>query len=674
MCTFNNNYRIQSKANGATILTLGPATFWNPVITNKALLGKLTDPRCTFDPINSRWIVASQTTNNPGQILFGVSQNADPAGNWFLYSVTLGGSYLIDFPTLGFNKNWICVSINQYNSTGTTFTGGVQVVADYGAARAGTLSGVSTFTGAGTRFCAAPCVTVSATEDTLFVPTHLGSMAATFQVDVITGTPSTPVYTSGASQVRPGGVWTQPSGNQLPQSVPNAGTSACNPSPPCPIEAQDAQIRSAPIYRVDATTGRGYIYYTQSIRLTTPTNRNSVQWTKLTAALSAGAPSQFADGGRIDDAAGVNWYAFPSIAVNQYGDFLLGYSQFGSGIHPSAAYSVHVALDGLGTLRDPFIYKAGEDYYHKTFSTTTGRNRWGDFTTAQVDPSDDRTLWVLQEYGKNRVGADDGNTGSNGSKWASYWASVGTLGTYTITATPGPNGAISPGGAVSVPQGGSQTFNILPNACYQTSDVVVDGSSVGTPASYSFTNVQANHTISASFSQTSVTITSSAGAHGSISPLGATPVPCGSNQSYTITPDPNYVVSELLIDSAPVTPSQNYTFNNVTAPHTIDASFDGPVAVEDTPAHFALGPVIPNPMRRSAQVTFGLATAAKVRVSIVDLQGRELALLAEGSYPAGWHVATWNGRTAGNPAGSGLYFMRYQLGSQVLTRKFTLTR
>src|SRR5205809_456254 len=80
MCTFNNNYRIQSKANGATILTLGPATFWNPVITNKALLGKLTDPRCTYDPFNNRWIVASQTTNNPGQILFGVSQNADPAG------------------------------------------------------------------------------------------------------------------------------------------------------------------------------------------------------------------------------------------------------------------------------------------------------------------------------------------------------------------------------------------------------------------------------------------------------------------------------------------------------------------------------------------------------------------------------------------------------------------
>src|SRR5206468_7455615 len=164
--------------------------------------------------------------------------------------------------------------------------------------------------------------------------------------------------------------WTQPSGNQLPQSAPNVGTSACT-SPPCPIETQDAQIRSAPIYRVDAATGRGYIYYTQTVRLTTPATRNSVQWTKLTAGLSATSPgpsnAQFADGGRIDDATAANWYAFPSIAVNSRGDFIVGYSRYGSSLHPSAAYSLHLASDGLGTMRDPLSYKVGEDYYHKTF-------------------------------------------------------------------------------------------------------------------------------------------------------------------------------------------------------------------------------------------------------------------------------------------------------------------
>src|SRR5262249_40727270 len=109
-----------------------------------------------------------------------------------------------------------------------------------------------------------------------------------------------------------------------------------------------------------------------------------------------------------------------------------------STLHPSAAYSVHLASEGLGTIRDPLSYKVGEDYYHKTFSTNTGRNRWGDFSTAQVDPNDDRSLWVLQEYAKARTSTNDGTTGANGSKWSSYWGVVGGP-TPTVTIAPGPS-------------------------------------------------------------------------------------------------------------------------------------------------------------------------------------------------------------------------------------------
>src|SRR5262249_30686146 len=176
---------------------------------------------------------------------------------------------------------------------------------------------------------------------------------------------SAPVYTSGAAQTRTGGGWTQPSGNQLPQSAPVSGSSVCGATP-CPIESQDSQIRSAPTYRLDSTTGRAFIYYTQTIRLTAPVARNLVQWTKITPG-GGGTNPAFADGGRIDDATGVNWYAYPHIAVNSVGDFIVGYSRFGSTLHPSAAYSVHLASEGLGTIRDPLSYKVGEDYYHKTF-------------------------------------------------------------------------------------------------------------------------------------------------------------------------------------------------------------------------------------------------------------------------------------------------------------------
>lgn len=72
--------------------------------------------------------------------------------------------------------------------------------------------------------------------------------------------------------------------------------------------------------------------------------------------------------------------------------------------------------------------------------------------------------------------------------------------TNTITASAGANGSISPSGNVVINQGANQTFTITPNSGYQVSSVMVDGSSVGAVTSYTFNNVQANHTISASFS------------------------------------------------------------------------------------------------------------------------------------------------------------------------------
>jgi hypothetical protein len=146
---------------------------------------------------------------------------------------------------------------------------------------------------------------------------------------------------------------------------------------------------------------------------------------------------------------------------------------------------------------------------------------------------------------------------------------------YTITASAGAGGSITPSGAVSVSCGGTQSFTITPNGCYTTLDVVVDGSSVGAVPSYTFTNVLANHTIAASFvlSGATYTITASAGTGGSISPSGSIPVNCGDSQGFTITPDAGWVVDDLLVDSSSVGAPGSYTFTNVQAAHTIAASF-----------------------------------------------------------------------------------------------------
>ena len=77
---------------------------------------------------------------------------------------------------------------------------------------------------------------------------------------------------------------------------------------------------------------------------------------------------------------------------------------------------------------------------------------------------------------------------------------AGTSGsTFTITASAGSGGSISPSGAVSVSNGTSKTFTITPNSGYRVANVLVNGTSVGALTTYTFSNVTANRTIAATF-------------------------------------------------------------------------------------------------------------------------------------------------------------------------------
>jgi len=70
---------------------------------------------------------------------------------------------------------------------------------------------------------------------------------------------------------------------------------------------------------------------------------------------------------------------------------------------------------------------------------------------------------------------------------------------YTIVATAGLGGSITPSGAMQVNGGASQTFTITPDEGYRVVDVSVDGSSVGGVTDYTFSGVAASHMINATF-------------------------------------------------------------------------------------------------------------------------------------------------------------------------------
>ena len=145
---------------------------------------------------------------------------------------------------------------------------------------------------------------------------------------------------------------------------------------------------------------------------------------------------------------------------------------------------------------------------------------------------------------------------------------------YTITASAGANGSISPLGATAVVQGYDKTYTITANAGYVVSSVLVDGVSVGATTSYTFANVSANHTISATFvTLPPQTITASAGANGAISPNGPVSVPAGTDQTFLMQPGSGYAVSNVVVDGVSLGEVYSYTFPFVVAPHTISVTF-----------------------------------------------------------------------------------------------------
>lgn len=102
------------------------------------------------------------------------------------------------------------------------------------------------------------------------------------------------------------------------------------------------------------------------------------------------------------------------------------------------------------------------------------------------------------EYNANGIKFDVSKAGF--SPFAVVWQEDAR--TFTISATAGAGGSISPSGSVFVAEGSDKVFTITPNSGYHIADVQVDGISVGAVSTYTFTDVVANHTISATFQST----------------------------------------------------------------------------------------------------------------------------------------------------------------------------
>lgn len=151
----------------------------------------------------------------------------------------------------------------------------------------------------------------------------------------------------------------------------------------------------------------------------------------------------------------------------------LTYRDTGGNIHYGAPVSSGACSIPLGNVKNNVIVAVicNTDYIYSGESTRTAKYNY--------------TLTM----GAGVTGKANINT-----RWYDYNPS-----SYTITASSGANGTISPSGAVSVNAGANRTFTFTPDSGYEVDQVILNGLPIGALNSYTFNNVRGNHSISVTF-------------------------------------------------------------------------------------------------------------------------------------------------------------------------------
>jgi hypothetical protein len=394
MQTTNQEFKIFNKS-GSLLSTVAITTFFSASGGSGYF-----DPHVLYDNTNGRWLVCidGNVSNGHGGLFLAVSQTNDPTGSWYVYSFDAVGTTtdFIDYPLLGYNTNWVVITANDFTSN-TTAVGKVYVF-NRASVYSGSAGTISTFTD-NNAFTLAPAQTFDASQTTLYmVQDWNGNSGGNgyVQICTVTGTASAPVYTAGAQL-----------GINQPWSETTVGAKQSGSTKT--FDNGDTRIGNA-VY----VNGSLWFAQTGFLPASSPT-RSSVQWWQVNP--SVPSVQQF---GRIDDATTGTFYFYPSIAVNSSGDAVISYSQSSSTTFASASYAVHASTDAASSTQTGYVYKAGVANYYKTYGGT--RNRWGDYTGAALDPSDN-SFWVTSEWA------------NTGNLWATAVAHV------SVTATPVCNAA-----------------------------------------------------------------------------------------------------------------------------------------------------------------------------------------------------------------------------------------
>jgi len=329
------------------------------------------DPVVLYDPLADRWLLSQfAVCENPYHECIAISQTADPTGAYYLYAFEIN-DYFPDYPKFGVWPDAYYMSANESD------------VGAYAFDRARMLQGQSAtyqkFERTGNFML--PSDIDGSTSPPSGAPNYFytmktGNILEIWEFNVDFTTPSNSTF--ALTQILTASSFNYGVCGFSWECIPQPGTS----------QKLDV-ISEWPMWRLQYRNFGTHetLLGNFTVDVADFANHAGIRWFELRKT-GAGSWSIYQEGTHSPDAHH-RWMG--SAAMDGNGNIALGYSVSSETLYPSIRYASRSASDAAGTLQDEVTLIAGT-------ASQTSSNRWGDYSSMNVDPSDDATFWYTNEY------------------------------------------------------------------------------------------------------------------------------------------------------------------------------------------------------------------------------------------------------------------------------------
>jgi hypothetical protein len=378
-----SNY-VQIVNTGIAIFDKSGTVLYGPVPTNTIWSGfgggcetnDDGDGTVVYDRISDRWIIQQfSVSTKPYLECVAVSKTGDPTGQYYRYSFGGFGRNFPDYPKLSVWPDAYYATFNLFRN-GSSYVGPEACAYD----RASMLNGLA---------ATQQCFQLGSSNGSV-LPSDLDGPTAP-----PAGSPSF-LLSFGTNSLRLWKFhvdWANTANTTVtgPTTISVAGfSSACGGGTCIPQAGTTQKLDSLAdrlMYRLAYRNFGDHesLVVTHSV---TAGSSTGIRWYELRS--PNGTPTVYQQGTYAPDS---NYRWMGSAAMDGSGDIALGYSVSSASMNPGIRYTARLAGDPLGTMTQ------GEGtLVDGTGSQTGGLSRWGDYSSMQIDPSDDCTFWYTTEY------------------------------------------------------------------------------------------------------------------------------------------------------------------------------------------------------------------------------------------------------------------------------------